>query len=110
MQTTASAKTTTPETVFAHSTKWMANIGGGVLAFFLTPVLYNATDGMIANFTRSNYGYDLAGMAVFLWGILLAVGLFFASRLLIATGTTALGVLYSQKIVSAKKPKGNYYG
>lgn len=110
MQTTASAKTTTPENVFAHSTKWVANIGGAVLSFFLTPVLYNATDGMIAGFTRSNYGPDLAGMAVFLWGILLATGLFFVTRLLLATGTTALGVYYSQKIVSAKTPKGNYYG
>lgn len=110
MQTTASAKTTTPENVFAHSTKWVANIGGAVLSFFLSPVLYNATDGMIAGFTRSNYGPDLAGMAVFLWGVLLAAGLFFVTRLLLAAATLSAGHAYSQWMVSAKKPKGNYYG
>ncbi len=74
------------QNVIAHSATWVSNVGGAVVSFFGTPVLFNTTSGMIESFTRNNYAQELSGIAVALWGLLVAASLFFVTRLLLATG------------------------
>ena len=71
--------------IFMSSIKGLANTGAVAAAFFLTPLFYGESVGLIRDFTADHYGEDLAGVTEFVWFVLVALLTFFTARASVAT-------------------------
>lgn len=62
--------------ILAQVQKWLAIVVGGLAVFFLTPVLYAASEVSIQQFTFSHYGEGMVWFATLVWWVVLAAVIF----------------------------------
>ena len=84
--------------VFASSVEGIANITAIITTFLATPLVYDQSTDWVTAYTQNHYGYEVAELASFVWGILLSVLIFFLSRATIATAITVGGFAIGARI------------
>lgn len=71
--------------IFLSSVKGFANTGAVAAAFFVTPILYDASVGYIRTFTVDHYGPAFADLMDIAWFGIVGVLTFFGARASVAT-------------------------
>ena len=71
--------------IFMSSVRGIANVAAFAIAFLLTPKAHTASVGWVQDMVRESWGYGWDDMIWFVWGGVVALGLFFVSRMTVAT-------------------------
>lgn len=66
--------------VYQQSIEAIANILAAIIAFWLTPVVYGQTIVWVSQLTERSYGVGYVDLAEFVWFVLVALLLFYMSR------------------------------
>ncbi|WP_417449548.1 hypothetical protein [Kordiimonas sp.] len=74
-----------PNSIFMSSAKGLANVLAFIAAFLGTPAVYDNTVGWVTSFTAYNYNAALSDMVAVIWFAVVALTIFFISRMTLST-------------------------
>ena len=86
------------QSIFISSVKGLANILAVIITFLFTPKLYAWTIDWIIDYTSSNYGYGLEQVTSVVWGVCLALTIFFLSRATVSTSLVMGGLALASRM------------
>lgn len=70
---------------FMRSMEGFANVVALIVAFLLTPPLWSSTVGWISAYAENQYGAGMGGIASLIWGVLMAMLIYYSSKATIGT-------------------------
>ncbi|MEM0929599.1 MAG: hypothetical protein AAFX52_11925 [Pseudomonadota bacterium] len=86
------------QSTFMGSVKWLANMLAVIITFFLTPKAYSLTESFVIDYTSDHYGYGFEDITSFVWGIYLALTIFFFSRATVSTSLVMGGLALASRM------------
>lgn len=88
------------QSVFVSSLEWFANFTAVVIAFFGTPLAYDASAPFVREFAHTHYGPDLVLIADGCWFVIVGGLVFFGARATTATLILSGGIVLAARLWS----------
>lgn len=77
---------------FMRSMEGFANVVALIITFLLTPPLWSSTVGWISAYAENQYGAGTGGLASLIWGVLMAMLIYYSSKATIGTALVMGGL------------------